>query len=202
MALPLYRLARSSAVHHVLRSTFTPHASSMRSFAAIVSRSSLGPLRVAMPPLSRLLVSSASPPPEEPLDFYAVLGVQKGVDTLTLKEAYKKLAVESHPDRFQGKEREAAEVRFQAISEAFTVLSNETSRALYDEEMERATTAAARAAAMKKVKAQTWNTEVPDLQARLRAKQREDPPMNKHILTACLAFITVNFVLCFNWLAG
>ncbi|KAL3911760.1 MAG: hypothetical protein SGPRY_008574, partial [Prymnesium sp.] len=99
-------------------------------------------------------------------DFYSVLGLQKGVDDGTLRAAFKKLAAESHPDRFQGSERAEAEERFQRISEAYTVLSNVRSRATYDEELEKATISQAREAAVKKVKVESWNTEVPDLQAR------------------------------------
>ena len=178
--------------------------------------------------------SSKAPAHEGVMDFYQVLGLQKGVDKETLKSVYKQIARDNHPDRFQGAEREVAEVKFQAISEAYTVLSDDILRQMYDQQLDAATTKAAREAAVKKVRAESWNTEVPDLQvcasifefaravsavgslasrcaratplplsqARLRAKPREEPQMNRHILAACLGFVTLNFVLCFNWLAG
>ena len=112
---------------------------------------------------------ASAPPADEPKeqpDFYEVLGLQKGVSDDTLKSVYKKLAIDTHPDKFQGAEREAAEERFQAISEAYTVLSDDIMRKDYDSKLEAAAVEAARAAANKKVKAQSWNTEVPDLQVR------------------------------------
>eukprot|EP00966_Prymnesium_polylepis_P133316 3081118-Prymnesium_polylepis.1 len=98
------------------------------------------------------------------VDFYQVLGLQQGVDDETLRSVYKQLARDNHPDRYQGADREAAEEKFQAISEAYSVLGDEISRKVYDEKLEAHNAAVARAEASKKVKAASWNTEVPDLQ--------------------------------------
>lgn len=63
-------------------------------------------------------------------DYYDVLGVDRGVDAAGLKSAYRKLAMEHHPDRNGGSEESM--VRFKEISEAYSVLSDDQKRAAYD----------------------------------------------------------------------
>ncbi|MFM2042462.1 MAG: molecular chaperone DnaJ [Pseudomonadota bacterium] len=63
-------------------------------------------------------------------DYYEILGVQKGASADDLKKAYRKLAMQYHPDRNQGDK--AAEVKFKEISEAYDVLKDEQKRAAYD----------------------------------------------------------------------
>lgn len=69
-------------------------------------------------------------------DFYAVLGLEKECTPSDLKSAYKKLAMRWHPDRCSAsgnsKFVEEAKKKFQAIQEAYSVLSDETKRLLYD----------------------------------------------------------------------
>jgi molecular chaperone DnaJ len=63
-------------------------------------------------------------------DFYDILGVSKSADADELKRAYRKLAMQFHPDRNPGDK--SAEQKFKNISEAYEVLKDDQKRAAYD----------------------------------------------------------------------
>jgi molecular chaperone DnaJ len=63
-------------------------------------------------------------------DYYEILGVERGCDGAALKSAFRKLAMEHHPDRNGGCEQAAG--RFKEINEAYSVLSDPQKRAAYD----------------------------------------------------------------------
>ncbi|MBU1325952.1 MAG: molecular chaperone DnaJ [Alphaproteobacteria bacterium] len=63
-------------------------------------------------------------------DYYEVLGVERSADAAALKAAYRKLAMQHHPDRNGGSEESMA--KFKEISEAYSVLSDDQKRAHYD----------------------------------------------------------------------
>ena len=63
-------------------------------------------------------------------DYYAVLGLKKGASEAEIKKAYRKLAMEYHPDRNQG--NKSAEEKFKGVSEAYAVLSDKKKRQEYD----------------------------------------------------------------------
>lgn len=63
-------------------------------------------------------------------DYYEVLGVSRGCSQEELKRAYRKLAMQYHPDRNNGDK--AAEERFKEIGEAYAVLSDPGKRQRYD----------------------------------------------------------------------
>src|SRR5271168_3914884 len=63
-------------------------------------------------------------------DYYEVLGVQRGCDDAALKAAFRKLAMQHHPDRNGG--CEDASARFKEINEAYSVLSDANKRQVYD----------------------------------------------------------------------
>jgi molecular chaperone DnaJ len=63
-------------------------------------------------------------------DYYEVLGVERGCDDQALKGAYRKLALQYHPDRNPGDH--TAEEKFKEAAEAYSVLSDAQKRAAYD----------------------------------------------------------------------
>jgi molecular chaperone DnaJ len=63
-------------------------------------------------------------------DFYELLGVSRGANAEDIKKAYRKLAMEHHPDRNAGDQ--SAEQKFKDISEAYDVLKDDQKRAAYD----------------------------------------------------------------------
>src|SRR5208283_1976942 len=65
----------------------------------------------------------------EKRDYYEVLGVQRNAAKDQIKDAYRKLAMQFHPDRNKSPE---AEERFKEISEAYAVLSDDQKRQQYD----------------------------------------------------------------------
>ena len=69
-------------------------------------------------------------------DYYEVLGVNKNANADELKKAYRKIALQYHPDRQQNKsdaEKKDAEEKFKEAAEAYNVLSDPDKRARYDQ---------------------------------------------------------------------
>jgi molecular chaperone DnaJ len=64
-------------------------------------------------------------------DYYEILGVSKSATEQELKKAYRKLAIQYHPDKNQGDK--AAEEKFKEAAEAYEVLSNSEKRQRYDQ---------------------------------------------------------------------
>lgn len=63
-------------------------------------------------------------------DYYELLGVQRGAGADDIKKAYRKLAMQHHPDKNHG--NKAAEAKFKEINEAYEVLRDDQRRAAYD----------------------------------------------------------------------
>jgi molecular chaperone DnaJ len=63
-------------------------------------------------------------------DFYVILGVSHDASEADIKKAYRKLAMECHPDRNNGDK--AAEEKFKLVTEAYEVLRDPDKRAAYD----------------------------------------------------------------------
>ncbi|WP_297490090.1 molecular chaperone DnaJ [Acidocella sp.] len=63
-------------------------------------------------------------------DYYATLGVQRGANAEEMKKAYRKLAMQYHPDRNPGDA--VAEAKFKEINEAYDVLKDDQKRSAYD----------------------------------------------------------------------
>ncbi len=64
-------------------------------------------------------------------DYYEILGVTKSSTTVEIKKAYRKKAIENHPDKNPG--NKAAEERFKEAAEAYEVLSDPDKKARYDQ---------------------------------------------------------------------
>ncbi len=64
------------------------------------------------------------------LDYYELLEVSKNSDKSTIKKAYRKMAMQYHPDK--NPDDSEAEEKFKAINEAYQVLSDDKKREIYD----------------------------------------------------------------------
>ena len=64
-------------------------------------------------------------------DYYQVLGIGRGASPDEIKSAYRKMAMQYHPDRNQGDKE--AETKFKQCAEAYEVLSDAEKRKLYDQ---------------------------------------------------------------------
>ncbi|MCF6223395.1 MAG: molecular chaperone DnaJ [Flavobacteriaceae bacterium] len=64
-------------------------------------------------------------------DYYEILGVGKNATSTEIKKAYRKKAVQNHPDKNPGDK--AAEDRFKEAAEAYEILSNTDKKARYDQ---------------------------------------------------------------------
>ena len=68
---------------------------------------------------------------EEKRDYYEVLGVEKSASAEEIKKAYRKKAMQFHPDRNPGDK--TAEEKFKEVGEAYEVLSDADKKARYDQ---------------------------------------------------------------------
>ncbi|MBT5187787.1 MAG: molecular chaperone DnaJ [Kordiimonadaceae bacterium] len=64
-------------------------------------------------------------------DYYETLGVDRSDDAKALKSAYRKLAMQYHPDKNPGNQE--AEEKFKEVSEAYDILKDDQKRAAYDQ---------------------------------------------------------------------
>ncbi|GAL67377.1 chaperone protein DnaJ [Jejuia pallidilutea] len=64
-------------------------------------------------------------------DYYEVLGINKGANASEIKKAYRKKAIEFHPDK--NPDNKEAEAKFKEAAEAYEVLSDPDKKARYDQ---------------------------------------------------------------------
>ena len=63
-------------------------------------------------------------------DYYKTLEIAKDADSAAVKKAFRKLAMQHHPDRNKGDK--GSEKKFKEINEAYEVLKDDQKRAAYD----------------------------------------------------------------------
>ena len=78
------------------------------------------------------MAALASPGGEAYPDYYEDLELSRSASDAEIKRAYRKLAMKYHPDKNADTKEEAA-ARFQAVSEAYAVLSDLEKKAIYDQ---------------------------------------------------------------------
>lgn len=66
-------------------------------------------------------------------DYYDILGLPKNASDEQIKQAYRKLARENHPDMVKDLDKASAEAKFKEINEAYQVLSDSPRRKSYDQ---------------------------------------------------------------------
>jgi len=68
-----------------------------------------------------------------PTNYYEILGVPRTATEEEIRDRFRKLARENHPDRYKGDDKASAEKQFQTLTEAMNVLTNETRRKQHDQ---------------------------------------------------------------------
>lgn len=66
------------------------------------------------------------------LNYYEVLGVERSASEQEIRDRFRKLARENHPDRYRGGDKADAERKFQVLTEAVNVLTNAEKRKQHD----------------------------------------------------------------------
>lgn len=69
------------------------------------------------------------------VNYYEVLGVDRSASDSEIRDRFRKLARESHPDRYRGPNKADAERKFQTLTEAVNVLTNPARRKQHDAEI-------------------------------------------------------------------
>lgn len=77
--------------------------------------------------------SSSQAPGEEEVDLYELLGVDKSASDVEIKKAYRKAALQHHPDKVPEERRTESEAKFKAVTQAYEILRDEEKRQLYDQ---------------------------------------------------------------------
>jgi len=69
------------------------------------------------------------------VNYYEVLGVERSASEQEIRDRFRRLAREQHPDRYTGNDKAEAERRFQLLTEAVNVLTNPAKRKQHDAEL-------------------------------------------------------------------
>lgn len=68
-------------------------------------------------------------------NYYEILGIDRSASDQEIRERFRKLARENHPDRYRGPDKADAEAKFQTLTEAVNVLTNPARRKQHDEQL-------------------------------------------------------------------
>ena len=69
------------------------------------------------------------------VNYYEVLGVERSASEQEIRDRFRRLAREQHPDRYKGPDKAEAERRFQLLTEAVNILTNSAKRKQHDAEL-------------------------------------------------------------------
>lgn len=69
------------------------------------------------------------------INYYEVLGVERSASEQEIRDQFRRLAREQHPDRYRGPDKADAERKFQTLTEAVNVLTNPARRKQHDSEI-------------------------------------------------------------------
>lgn len=69
------------------------------------------------------------------VNYYEILGVDRSASEQEIRERFRRLARENHPDRYRGPDKADAERKFQTLTEAVNVLTNGEKRRQHDSEL-------------------------------------------------------------------
>jgi len=69
------------------------------------------------------------------VNYYEILGVERSASEAEIRDRFRKLARENHPDRYRGSDKADAERNFQTLTEALNVLTNPAKRKQHDSEI-------------------------------------------------------------------
>jgi len=69
------------------------------------------------------------------VNYYEILGVDRSANDQEIRDRFRKLARENHPDRYRGADKAEAERNFQTLTEAVNVLTNPGKRRQHDDQL-------------------------------------------------------------------
>jgi len=69
------------------------------------------------------------------VNYYEILGLDRSASEQEIRDRFRRLARENHPDRYRGPDKADAERKFQTLTEAVNVLTNSAKRRQHDSEL-------------------------------------------------------------------